>query len=102
VFTKDSKFAFYAEIYEPELMGAEVSKELMMGVQMRVFDAAGKMTFDSKAFRIPVPEKPGNPMVPFAGLIPVKDLAPGQYKLEFIAVDSKQNKAQRTANFEIK
>ena len=79
-----------------------ISKTIDITVTTVLQTTAGKMIFDSKAFRIPVPEKPGNPTVPFAALIPVKDFAPGQYKLEFIAVDSKQNKAQRTMNFEIK
>lgn len=101
VFKKTDRFAFYSEIYEPKLVGTEVPKDLMIGIQMRIYDAKGVVKFDSGGFRIPVPDKPGNPAVPFAAMIPTKDFAPGAYKLELTAVDSVQNKFARTASFEI-
>lgn len=101
VFKKTDRFAFYSEIYEPKLVGTEVPKDLMIGIQMRIYDAKGAVKFDSGGFRIPVPDKPGNPAVPFAAMIPTKDFAPGAYKLELTAVDSVQNKFARTASFEI-
>ena len=76
-------------------------KEFAVGVQMKVFDAKGTMKFDSKAFRIVVPEKPGNPTIPFAAQVPLTDIEPGVYKLELTAVDTANNTFVRTANFAI-
>jgi VWFA-related protein len=101
IFKKTEKFAFYCEIYDPQLGGSEIPKEFAVGVQMKVFDAKGTMKFDSKAFRIQVPEKPGNPTIPFAAQVPLTDIEPGVYKLELTAVDTANNTFVRTANFQI-
>ncbi len=100
-FKKTDKAAVYFEIYEPALMEAEVPKTLAIGLQLRVLDAKGAVKFDSQPFRIPLPEKGGNPAIPFAGQVPVATLEPGIYKLELTAVDTSDNKVARTASFEI-
>jgi hypothetical protein len=82
-------------------MEAEVPKTLAIGIQLRVLDAKGAVKFDSGAFRIPLPEKGGNPAIPFAGMVPVATLEPGTYKLELTAVDTSDAKAARTASFEM-
>ena len=100
-FKKTDHAAMYFEIYEPGLMEAEPPKGLAVGLQIRVFDAKGAMKSDSKGFRIPVPEKGGNPQLPFASQIPVATLDPGLYKLEVTSVDSLKNTFVRTAVFEV-
>jgi len=100
-FKKTDKAAMYFEIYEPALLDAEPPKDLVMGLQIRVLDAKGAIKSDSGGFRIKVPEKGGNPAIPFAAKVPLETLDPGSYKVEVIAVDSANNKFSRTANFEV-
>jgi VWFA-related protein len=100
-FKKTDKAAIYFEIYEPALLDAEPPKTLAIGLQLRVLDAKGAVKSDSGGFRVPLPEKGGNPAIPFAGQIPVATLEPGMYKVELTAVDSANNTFQRTANFEV-
>jgi hypothetical protein len=100
-FKKTDRAAIYFEIYEPALLEAEVPKTLAVALQLRVFDAKGAMMSDSGGFRIPTPERSGNPAIPFAGQIPVAKLEPGMYKVELTAVDNANNKVARTANFEV-
>ena len=88
----------YFEVYEPALMEAEVPK-LALALQIRVFDSKGALQFDSGGFRIPLPEKGGNPAIPVASQVPVAKLAPGAYKVEVLAVDSVNHTFSRTANF---
>lgn len=100
-FKKTDRAAVYFEIYEPALLEEEVPKTLAIALQLRVFDAKGAMKSDSGGFRIPTPEKGGNPAIPFAGQVPIATLEPGSYKVELTAVDSANNKIARTAAFEI-
>lgn len=100
-FKKTDHAATYFEIYEPGLMDTEPTKGLAVGLQIRVFDAKGAVKSDSGGFRIPVPEKGGNPQLPFASQIPVATLDPGVYKLEVTSVDSLKNTFVRTALFEV-
>ncbi|HEV1286734.1 MAG TPA: hypothetical protein VNU44_15540, partial [Bryobacteraceae bacterium] len=100
-FKKTDKAAMYFEIYEPALVDAEPPKGLAVGLQIRVFDAKGATKSDSGGFRIPVPEKGGNPQIPFAAQIPVATLDPGMYKVEVTSVDSLKNTFARTAVFEV-
>ena len=100
-FKKADKAAMYFEIYEPALIDAEPPKGLAVGLQIRVFDAKGAMKSDSQGFRIPVPEKGGNPQITWAAQIPVAALDPGMYKVEVTAVDSLKNTFVRTAIFEM-
>jgi VWFA-related protein len=100
-FKKTDKVATYFEIYEPGLVNAEPPKDLAVGLQIRVFDAKGAVKSDSQGFRIPLPDKGGNPQVPFAAQIPVATLDPGMYKVEVSGVDSSKNTFVRTAIFEV-
>jgi VWFA-related protein len=100
-FKKTDKAAMYFEIYEPALMDAEPPKGLAVGLQIRVFDAKAAMKSDSGAFRINIPEKGGNPQIPFAAQIPVATLDPGMYKVEVTSLDSLKNTIVRTAIFEV-
>jgi VWFA-related protein len=100
-FKKTDKAAMYFEIYEPALLDAEPPKGLAVGLQIRVFDSKSAMKSDSGGFRINVPEKGGNPQIPFAAQIPVATLDPGVYKVEVTSVDSLKNTVNRTATFEV-
>ena len=100
-FKKTDKAAMYFEIYEPALVDAEPPKGLAVGLQIRVFDAKGALKSDSGGFRVPVPEKGGNPQIPWAAQIPVATLDPGMYKVEVTSVDSLKNTLARTAIFEV-
>ncbi len=100
-FKKTDKAAMYFEIYEPALLAEEIPKEAAVGLQIRVLDDKGATKSDSGGFRIPLPEKGGNPAIPFAAQIPVAALEPGKYKVVLFAVDQANNKTERTANFEM-
>jgi VWFA-related protein len=98
-FKKTDHAAMYFEIYEPALLAEQPPKETAVGLQIRVFDDKGAVKSDSGGFRIPLPEKGGNPAIPFAAQIPVATLEPGSYKVVLLAVDNANNKVERTANF---
>jgi hypothetical protein len=83
------------------MMEAEVPKSLAVGLQVRVLDAKGAVKFDSELFRVPLPDKGGNPAIPYAAQIPSATLEPGPYKVELTAVDSANGKVQRTTNIEV-
>jgi VWFA-related protein len=100
-FKKTDKAAIYFEIYEPALADPEPPKSVVVGAQIRVLDDKGAIKSDSGGFRIPVPEKGGNPAIPFAAIVPVADLAPGAYQVEVIALDNANNKVSRKANFSV-
>jgi len=100
-FKKTDRAAMYFELYEPALVDAEPPKDLAVGLQIRVFDAKGAVKSDSGGFRIPVPDKGGNPQIPFAAQIPLATLDPGVYKVEVSSVDSLKNTFVRTAVFEV-
>ena len=92
----------YFEIYEPGLLGAEPAKGLVVGVQVRAFDAEGTVKFDSGGLRVGIPESGGNPSIPFAAAIPAGTLEAGTYKVEVTAMDSLTNKFQRTAVIDVR
>jgi VWFA-related protein len=98
---KTGKAVVYFEIYEPGLLDAEPAKGLAVAIQVKAYDSTGAAKFDTGAFRIPVPEKGGNPAMPFAVIIPVNTLEPGAYKLEVASIDSLNNKFQRVGTLEI-
>jgi len=70
-------------------------------LQIRVLDDKGAVKSDSGGFRIPLPEKGGNPAIPFAAQIPVATLDPGSYKVVLVAMDNANNKLERTVTFEM-
>jgi len=52
--------------------------------------------------QVGMPERGGNPSVPFAVAIPAATLAPGTYKVEMTAMDTLHNKFQRTATIDLR
>jgi len=61
----------------------------------------GEQKVDSGLFRIPVPEKNGNPVIPAGAQVPVASLAPGAYRLVMSATDTAGKQSQRWADFEV-
>jgi hypothetical protein len=100
-FKKTDHAAMYLEVYEPALLTDPPPKDVAVGLQIRVFDDKGVVKSDSGGFRIPVPEKGGNPAIPFAAQIPISTLEPGSYKVVLVAVDNANNKVERTVKFEM-
>jgi hypothetical protein len=100
-FKKTDHAAMYFEVYEPALLAETPPKDVAVGLQIRVLDDKGAVKSDSGGFRIPVPEKGGNPAIPFAAQIPVATLEPGTYQVVLVAVDNANNKFERKANFTI-
>jgi hypothetical protein len=100
-FKKTDHAAMYFEVYEPALVAEQPPKETAVGLQIRVLDDKGAVKSDSGAFRIPLPEKGGNPAIPFAAQLPVSTLEPGSYKVILFAVDNANNKTERTTSFEM-
>jgi hypothetical protein len=64
--------------------------------------SSGKTIFTTGAAALGGFIQKGNPKVPVAMNVPVKDLAPGGYRLVMMAVDSAGNRAQnRVIDFDI-
>ncbi len=101
-FKTTDKPAIYLEVYEPMLAAAEPPKEIAVALQLQVMDVkTGEQKSDSGLYRIPVPEKRGNPAIPTGAQIPVASLKPGTYRLIMSAVDNAGGKSQRWADFEV-
>ncbi len=91
--------AMFAEIYEPLL---KTDPQMAVGFQLRVLERAGNaVKADTGMMRLDLNGKQGAASIPVALNIPVKELKPGAYILEFQAVDSAGKNAKRTALFEI-
>jgi len=101
-FKNTDKPAVYFELYEPLLTAAEPPKEIAVALQLLVIDVkTGEQKSDSGLYRIPVPEKKGNPAIPTGVQIPVASLTPGTYRVIMSALDSAGSKTQRWADFEV-
>jgi len=100
-FKKTDKAAMYFEVYEPAMLAEQPPKDTAVALQIRVLDDKGAVKSDSGGFRIPLPEKGGNPAIPFAAQIPVAALEPGSYKVVLVAMDNANNKVERTVTFEM-
>ena len=101
-FKTTDKPLVFLEVYEPLLASAEAPKQLAVALQLRVLDTkTGEQKTDSGLFRIPLPDKSGNPAIPTGTQVPVASLTPGSYRLIMSAEDSAGNKTQRWADFEV-
>jgi hypothetical protein len=89
-------------VYEPLLAAAEPPKGLAVALQVKVLDnKSGEQKVDSGLFRIPVPTKGGNTVIPAGSQVPVGQLTPGSYRLVISATDSAGKQSQRWADFEV-
>lgn len=102
IFKTMEKPALFLEVYEPFLLTAEVPKDLAVALQIIILtQAGGEQKFDSGKFRIPVPEKGGNPAIPIASKIPIESLPPGAYRMIVTALDTKGQTAKRWTDFSV-
>jgi VWFA-related protein len=99
-FKKTDTVALYTEVYEPLLTSAN-PPQLAAGYTISE-RASGKTIFTTGAAPLDAFIQKGNPKVPVAMSVPVKDLAPGGYRLVMMAVDSVGHHAQnRSIDFDI-
>jgi VWFA-related protein len=90
----------YFEVYEPALMLPKSDKPVMVAVQIRIFDrTSGAQIVDLGGVRLPIPEKPTSPMIPWGATIPVQQLKPGAYRVVVNAIDSMGGNITRAAEF---
>ncbi len=101
-FKPTEKPVLYMEVYEPLLASAEPPKDLAVALQLRVLDTkTGEQKVDTGLYRIPVPDKGGNPVLTAGSKVPVDELKPGTYRLVMSAVDSAGKSAQRWVDFDV-
>jgi hypothetical protein len=100
IFHKDSAGAFYLEIYEPAMLE---EKPHRVGLKMVVFDAkTNEQKLDTGLVNMAQYAHAGNPVIPVGLRMPLKELAAGSYRVEFVAADDAGNQSiVRKANFEI-
>jgi hypothetical protein len=92
----------YFEVYEPELLNSTRQKPVVVGLQVRVLErASGAQKADSGGYRIPIPDKPTSPVIPWGAKIPIEELKPGAYFVVIDAMDSAGRNKVRTAEFVI-
>jgi hypothetical protein len=91
-FKKTDPAAFYAEIYEPTAIAADL--------QIRILDRkTGALRGDSGPMKMDAPKTAG--VVPVALKLPVADLAAGSYVLDVQAMDGTGKSVKRTVDFEL-
>ena len=99
-FKKSDSVVLYTEVYEP-LLASE--KPPVVAAGYHILDrTTQKDVFSTGAIRLDEFIQKGNPVIPVALVIKVKDLNPGAYTLLVQAVDAAGNHApNRTVNFDI-
>ncbi len=101
-FTKTEPALFYAEIYEPLLLNADPKNKPAIGLQIRILDRKTKdQKFSTGLMRLDMATVSENPTIPIAEKMPLDNLGPGQYVVEFEARDSAGKVATRTADFDL-
>lgn len=79
----------FLEVYEPLEAEEKPPADLAVALQITIVDPkTNTAKGDTGPFRIPMPEKPGSPVISFATQIPSKDVEPGSYLLTVRAFDS--------------
>ena len=98
-FKKGDPAVFYAEVYDPRLLGTDPPK---LGVQMLVVDLKTHQKKVDTGGPLPKNTATGTPVVPFGLRLPVDKLEPGSYELQVRAVDSTgASTPVRTADFQV-
>ncbi|MCX6625875.1 MAG: hypothetical protein NTY38_33390, partial [Acidobacteria bacterium] len=102
-FKQSEKAMLYFEIYEPFLTAPrDANKQQAVAIQVRVLDRkTGKQQQDSGLMRVDLPLKGDTPMIPMAAVMPVKELSPGSYTFDLLAVDTMGKQVRRSAEFEV-
>jgi hypothetical protein len=99
-FKKKERLLCYFEIYEPLLGGTEA---VNVQLRMKVTDAkTGELKSDTGLRPVESGMRPGNPVIPVAREIAIKELHSGTYRLEVQASDSAgRSTAWRAATFTV-
>ncbi|MGB2590559.1 MAG: VWA domain-containing protein [Candidatus Acidiferrum sp.] len=99
-FKKTDKVVMYTEVYEPLLTSAN-PPEVEAGYAI-VDRSSGKVLGKSGGVKLDSYIQKGSPIIPVGFDVPVKNLAPGQYQLVVMAVDTAGHHAKnRVADFEV-
>jgi len=99
-FKTSDNVALYTEVYEPLLTSADPPK--VAASYTIVERASGKMIYSTGAAYLDGFIQKGNPKVPVAMSVKVKDLAPGAYRLVMMAADGAGRHAtNRVIDFDI-
>jgi VWFA-related protein len=101
-FKKGQTPVVFMEIYEPLEVQQPPPPELAVALQILILDPqTSAPKADSGLFRIPMPEKPGNPVISFATKIPSEAIEPGSYVLQVKAFDSANKSVSRTMPIQV-
>ena len=102
-FKTTDKAGIYVEIYAPGLIAPDPQNPVMIALQLKVTDRkTSEKKVDSGLFRINLPEKSGNPVIPWGFKLPVESLVAGSsYRVEVTAVDGTGKTVTRSADFEV-
>jgi VWFA-related protein len=101
-FKQEERPVMYVEVYEPLLLAWKDEKPPAVALQIRVLDRkTGQQKNDTGAFRITVPSKAGNPVIPMGLKVPWDSLTSGSYRVELVAFDQSGKTFKRSADFEI-
>ena len=97
-FPASQKVYIYMELYEP----AETAEQPpQLGVKLQFFDAKTNQPKTDGMAEVTKYAIAGNPMVPVPLVIPVSQLGPGSYRVEFTAMDSLGHNAVRKLDFSV-
>jgi hypothetical protein len=90
----------YVEVYEPSL---EEPNPPQVRLQLRLFDRkTGQVALDRGTFSVASAVRAGNPVIPVAVRLPLDSLAPGSYRAELRATDSKGRQTMlRATDFDL-
>jgi hypothetical protein len=87
----------FLEVYEPLEVQEPPPTEIAVALQILILDPkTNAAKADTGMFRIPMPEKPGNPVIPYAAKIPSEAIEPGSYVLQVKGFDSANKSVSRT------
>ena len=102
-FSKSGDKGFiYAEIYEPALVAADAKQGPALGVQLKLLDGkTGELKQDFGLSRLSNTGVVGNPAVPLALVLNIKDFAVGSYQVSVTAIDEANHQSTRIVPIEI-
>jgi hypothetical protein len=98
-FSQADPAVIYLELYDAALTD---EKPAEVGFALKVIDQkTGEQKIDSGNQPLKQFVRTGNPVVPFILRLPVKDLAPGSYRLEVTGLDTAGKSMARSVDFEV-
>ncbi len=101
-FKKGETPVVFLEVYEPLEAQEKPPADLAVALQILILDPkTNAPKADTGMFRIPMPEKPGSPIISFATKIPSEEVPPGSYLLQVKAFDSANKAVSRMMAIEV-